>query len=348
MKTRARSETSRGEPIPSGATVLEVAAVAGVSPSTVSRILNGTARVSEEKRQAVERAIEELNFKPNLLAQSLKRGNSMTVGVLTQAVDSPFFNESLKGIEDGLAGTGYAPLIVSGHWNAKEEAERVGLLMARRVDGIIILTGHMTDEDIILFSHHVPIVATGHVFEAAERASAIRLNNEMGGYMATHHLLELGHRTIAHIAGIADHPDAVERLAGYRRALDEAGIPFDPDLVVQGDFRESGGVVGIAQLLERSRLFTAIFAANDQTAYGARLALYRKGIRVPEDVSLIGFDDLPASVYTTPPLTTVRQPVYEIGRMAARVLLDLIAGRPGSLQLPQLELVIRETTMRLR
>jgi LacI family transcriptional regulator len=335
------------DPIPSGATVIQVAEAAGVSPSTVSRILNGTARVSDEKRQAVEKAISDLNFKPNQLAQSLKRGLSMTIGVLTQAIDSPFFNETLRGIEDALTSSGYAPLIVSGHWNAREEAERIGLLMARRVDGIIILTGHLDDETIVRFSEHLPIVATGHEFEAP-RARAIRLDHVTGGYLATKHLIDLGHRRIAHIAGITAHLDAVDRLAGYRKALDEAGIPYEPRLVVQGDFREAGGVMAIAQLLERGEPFTAIFASNDQTAYGARLALYRKGIRVPDDVSLIGFDDLPASLYATPPLTTVRQPMYEVGRLSVDMLRALIAGKPTRFDLPELELVIRETTARPR
>ncbi len=331
------------DPFPSGATVVQVAEAAGVSPSTVSRILNGSARVSDEKRQAVEKAIFDLNFKPNQLAQSLKRGLSMTIGVLTQAIDSPFFNETLRGIEDALTSIGYAPLIVSGNWNAREEAERIGLLMARRVDGIIILTGHLDDDTIIRFSEHVPIVATGREFDAP-RARSIRLDQVAGGYLATRHLIDQGHRRIAHIAGITAHLDAVDRLAGYRKALEDAGIAYEPRLVVQGDFREAGGLMAIAQLLERGEPFTAVFAANDQTAYGARLALYRKGIRVPDDVSLIGFDDLPASLYTTPPLTTVRQPMHEIGRLLVDMLHALIANKPARFALPELKLVIRETT----
>lgn len=345
MKTTGK--TRKPDPIATGATVIEVAQVAGVSASTVSRILNGTARVSSDKRQAVEQAIAQLNFKPNVLAQSLKRGSSMTIGVLTQDLDSAFFNEGLKGVEDGLAGSGYATLVVSGHWNPREEAERLSLLLARRVDGVIILTGNLPDEQIVSFSEHVPIVATGHGC-VAERARAIKVDNVEGGYLATRHLIDLGHRHIAHIAGLANHSDANDRLAGYRRALDEAGLPFDSDLVVQGDFREPGGLLATQQLLERGKPFTAIFAANDQTAYGARLALYRRGIRVPDDVSLIGFDDLPSSLYMTPPLTTVRQPVYEMGRAASQTLLALMAHRDVEPAVPALEVVVRETTRRLR
>lgn len=348
MKTTAKTTRSKRDPsVPSGATLVEVAEAAGVSASTVSRILNGTARVSSDKRKAVEKAIADLNFTPNVLAQSLKRGQSMTIGVVTQALDSPFFNETLKGIEEGLAGSGYAALIVSGHWNPEEEAERVALLMARKVDGIIMVSGNIPDDQIVRFSEQVPIVATGHGCEA-ENARAIRVDNVWGGYRATRHLIELGHRQIAHIAGMPNLQDANDRLLGYKHALEDARIPFDEALVVQGDFRESGGMLCANQLLDRGVPFSAVFAANDQTAYGARLAFYRRGIRVPEDISLIGFDDLPGSLYTTPPLTTMRQPVYEIGHMAAGAVLGLITNKPFKLEQPQVELMIRETTRRLR
>ncbi|SEO66676.1 LacI family DNA-binding transcriptional regulator [Aquisalimonas asiatica] len=344
MKTSVRS---RRDEKASSPTVLEVAKVAGVSVSTVSRILNGTARVSEAKRQAVEDAIAALDFEPNALAQSLKRGRSMTVGVLTQDVSSSYFTETLKGVEHALTDTGYAPLIASGHWNAEEEAHRVRLLIARRVDGIIILSGNLTSAQITQYSGQVPVVATGHRIEAP-KAWAIELDNERGGVMATRHLLDLGHRRIAHIRGPEEHADAEQRFAGYRRALEEAGVQYDERLVVPGDFYETSGVLGVAELLARGAPFTAIFAANDQMAYGVRLALSRQGIRVPDDISLIGFDDLPGSLYTTPPLTTVRQPLFDMGRIAAGNLLRIIDGDPPEPFAPEVELVVRETTRRLR
>ncbi|WP_217351369.1 LacI family DNA-binding transcriptional regulator [Aquisalimonas sp. 2447] len=331
----------------SSPTVLEVAKIAGVSVSTVSRILNGTARVSEAKRQAVEDAISALDFEPNALAQSLKRGRSMTVGVLTQDVSSAYFTETLKGVESALTGTGYAPLIASGHWNAAEESHRVRLLIARRVDGIIILSGNLTEEQIGEYSRQVPVAATGHTVNAP-RAWAVELDNERGGYLATRHLLDLNHRQIAHVQGPEQHRDAVQRLAGYHRALSEAGIEADPRLVVEGDFYETSGVLAATELLNRGTPFTAIFAANDQMAYGIRLALSRRGIRVPEDISLIGFDDLPGSTYTTPPLTTVRQPLFDVGRLAARNLLHIIEGEAVESYTPEVELMVRETTRRLR
>lgn len=331
---------------PAAVTVLDVARAAGVSPSTVSRILNGTARVAADKRAAVEAAIAKLNFRPNLFARSLKTGTTMTVGIVTQDVESPFYGRAMKGIEEGLSGSGYAPIIVSGHWNAKEEAERVELLMARRIDGLIILTGHLSDEQVRAFALHQPVVATGRQVDGPQLRSC-QLDQEMGGYLATRHLINLGHRRIAHITGPQDHDDAQQRLAGYRRALQEAGLAADPALVVQGDFMESGGLMAMSRLIDSGESFTAVFAANDQSAYGARMALYRRGVRVPDDVSVVGFDDLPASAYLTPPLTTVRQPIYEVGLYAARTLLGLMGHPVEPITLPPMELVVRETTRRL-
>ncbi|MES2934911.1 MAG: LacI family DNA-binding transcriptional regulator, partial [Pseudomonadota bacterium] len=282
-------------PLELASTVHEVARAAGVSASTVSRFLNGTAKVSEAKRKTIEGAIERLNYKPNMLAQGLKRGSSKTIGILTQSLTSAFFNEALIGVEDALIGTGYAPLIVSGHWHAREEADKIELLIARRVDGIVILTGDMTDQQILDFSSRVPIVATGRHIQG-RHAFGFSFDNFQAAKNACEYLIELGHRRIAFIAGLEGHKDAQARLAGYLAALEAHDIAHDPALVVPGDFLESGGLLAVNQLLSAGQRFSAIFAANDQTAYGARLALYRRGIRVPEDVSIVGFDDLPGSM----------------------------------------------------
>lgn len=344
--SRPVAATSDLDNPPSTITVLDVAREAGVSPSTVSRILNGTARVTSDKRQAVEEAIRKLDFRPNLFARSLKTGTTMTVGILTQDVESPFYGRAMKGIEEGLAGTGYAPIIVSGHWNAAEEAERVRLLMARRIDGLVILTGHLDDRQIAEFARHQPIVVTGRQLDAPQ-VRAFAFDQEGGGYLATRHLLTLGHRSIAHIAGPADHTDATDRRAGYERALREAGVPLRPELVVQGDFMESGGLLAMNRLLDSAQPFTAVFAANDQTAFGARMAMYRRGVRVPDDVSLLGVDDLPGAAYATPPMTTVHQPLYEMGLAAAQALLGMLGHHVVQTPVPPLELVVRETTRRI-
>jgi LacI family transcriptional regulator len=332
---------------PPTVTLEEVARRAGVSPSTVSRILNGTARVRDSKRRAVERAIADLNYHPNVMARGLAGGRSMSVGVITQDIASPFYNETLKGIEDSLAVAGYAPLFVSGHWNKAKETERMTLLAARRVDGVIVLTGSIDDAALLGYAQRLPLVITGRNLQGPHVVS-IQLANEQAAFDATWYLIELGHTRIAHIAGPPSHFDAQERLAGYRRALTQAKLPVDDRLVAVGDFNEATGLLALNQLLETRVSFTALFVANDQMAYGARLALYRKGIRVPEDVSLIGFDDLPASLYTTPPLTTVRQPAYDIGMAAGGAMVRMIQGQEVSLPELPLQIVVRESTQRLR
>ena len=328
-------------------TLMDVARKAGVSPSTVSRILNGTARVSEDKRLAVLAAIAQMNFAPNQMAQGLKKGRSNTIGIVVQDISSPFFDETLRGVDDGLKHTGYASVIVSGHWNADEEADRIRLLLARKVDGIILLSGRMSDQTVLNFSSQRPIVSTGRALHTRS-ALGFKLDNEAGAHMAVHHLIELGHRKIAFISGPSNNIDAAERLAGYTRALNEAGIAFDPQLVVEGNYHEASGMLAMNHLFDSQQQFSAVFAANDLSAYGARLALYRKGIRVPDDISLVGFDDLPGSSFTTPPLTTIRQPLYDIGRIATHALLRLINGETVQGDVPPLELIVRETTRRLR
>ena len=328
-------------------TVTDVAREAGVSVSTVSRIVNGTARVTDAKRQAVETAIARTGFHPNLHARSLKLGTSMTIGMLAQDIESPFFTRVIRGIEEGLEGSGYTPIIVSGHWNQKEEIERLGLLMARRVDGLVILNGELTDAQVLEISNRQPVVSTGRRLEG-RNIKSLQLDNEHGGYIATHHLLSMGHRSIAHISGPSDHEDAIDRYTGFVRAHQEFGLEVDTDLVFQGNFLEAGGVLAMTRLLDSGKTFSAVFAANDQSAMGARMVMYRRGIRVPEDVSLIGFDDIPVTAYLTPPLTTVRQPFFDIGLYLARALLSMLGRKVDvAASVPVMELISRETVKRL-
>jgi LacI family transcriptional regulator len=331
---------------PAMVTVHEVARIAGVSAATVSRFLNGTAKVSDEKRQAIESVIEKLNYKPNVLARNLKSGSSRTIGVLTQSLVSGYFSEAMAGIDDALQGTGYAPLIVSGHWHADEEAERIELLIARRVDGLVILSGKLKDAQILELAQQVPIVAFGRSL-AGPQAFGFCLDNYRGACDAVEHLVNQGHRNIAFINGPGDHQDALARLAGYRDTLARHQIQENPQLVVGGDFSESGGLLAVERLLESGQRFSSIFAANDLTAYGARLALYRRGIRVPEDISVVGFDDLHSSMYTTPPLTTVRQPLFDVGRSLGDAILRMIGRQPLDIEVPQLSLVVRESVRRV-
>ncbi|MFN4116403.1 MAG: LacI family DNA-binding transcriptional regulator [Inhella sp.] len=338
MRKNSRSAAGSGK-----VTLGMVAEACGVSPSTVSRILNGTAIVSEEKRAAVDRAIAELGFVPNPIARGLAGGRTMSVGVITQVIDSPFYGVALRGIEEELDPLGYSPLFVSGHWNAEHEKRCFETLMARRVDGLIILTGRLSNATLKAIAKQIPTVITGRELKAPNLFS-LDFDNYQGARLATEHLLERGHRDIAHIAGDPLHPDAIERLRGYRDALEVAGVPFRESLVLPGMYFEESGREMVERLLASGQRFTAIFAANDQMAFGAAVALHARGLRVPDDVSLVGFDDLAPAAHVVPPLTTVHQAGRELGRAAARALLALLNGTEPKEVLPAPQLIVRAST----
>ncbi len=335
------------DPPDSKITLGMVAAACGVSPSTVSRILNGTAVVSQEKRESVHRAIAYLGFVPNPIARGLAGGRTMSVGVVTQAIASPFYGLALSGIEQELSRAGYGSLFVSGNWNADQEGRCIDILRSRRVDGIIVLTGQLSDESLRNLSRNMPVVVTGRELMAPSLYS-LDFNNFEGARLATDHLLGLGHRRIAFIAGDPVHPDATERFRGYRAALKAAGISFNPALVLPGKYHEESGMLAVERLIESGEPFTAIFAANDQMAFGAALTLHKHGLHVPNDVSLVGLDDLAGAAHSIPPLTTIHQAANELGRLAASSLLDLLAGKTPTATLPEPRLVVRSSTLALQ
>jgi len=340
MATRQRNGSNKGS---TPVTLGMVAKAAGVSPSTVSRILNGTAAVDAAKKQAVDEAIKRLGYVPNPVARGLAGGRTLSVGVVTQSIDSPFYGGALRGIEDQLDHAGYNALFVSGHWNAEQEARCVDNLRARRVDGIIVLTGRLSDAALRACAKALPMVVTGRALKAPNLCS-IDFDNFEGARLATHHLLALGHRRIAFIAGDPRHVDAIERLRGYRAALEAAGLAFEPELVVPGMFQEEGGRTAVEQLLDSRQPFTAIVAANDQMALGACLGLHRHALHVPQDVSVVGFDDLPFARYMLPPLTTVQHPAYELGQLAGTAMLKLLRGEKPELVVPRPRVIVREST----
>ena len=323
-----------------------VAKEAGVSPATVSRILNGSAVVSPIRKKSVDDAIVKLGFVPNPVARGLAGGRTFSIGVITQSLDSPFYGLTLRGIEEKLLPLGFSPLFVSGQWNADVETRCMNVLLSRRVDGIIVLTGRLTDNSLKNYAKSLPIVVTGRALDAHGLYS-LNYDNVEGARLATQHLIDLGHRQIAFIGGVPQHPDAVERFKGYCDALKVANIPFDQSLVAEGGFHEGGGMQAVIELIASRKRFTAIFAANDQMAFGAALGLSRHSMRVPEDVSLIGYDDLASSMYANPPLSSVHQSAYELGEIAADVMLRMLGGDRPETQLPQPRLVLRESCRRM-
>ncbi len=320
-----------------------VAKEAGVSSSTVSRILNGTARVRESKTRAVQTAIAKLQFLPNPVAQSLARGKSKSIGVVTQAIASPFYAEALAAVEASLLGANYLPLFVSGHWREADERRCIDHLLSRRVEGIILLTSCLPDQELVMLSRRVPLILTGRQVKT-ERIVSMDYDNTHSAQLATDYLIGQGHRRIAFISGPEHRADALQRLNGYKAALAARKIPFVAKWVVAGDYYDAGGYAAMNRLLDAGGDFTAVFAANDQSAYGALLALYKRGLMVPRDFSLVGFDDLPTSAFTIPPLTTVHRSIDEVGHAAAKAMIDLVEGRIPVIKLSSVTLAIREST----
>lgn len=329
--------------MPKPPTIHDIAKAANVSPSTVSRVLTGSTPVTPHKRAAVLAAIDALQFKPNLVARGLARGQSMAIGVLTQSMSSLFFGELAQGIDAHLRGGAYHPVYATGQWQLDEEMEALHLLLERQVDGLIILSGGMPDNAIRAVAAQMPLIVVTRSIPGLE-AQCLPTENYQGAYQATRYLIELGHRRIAHITGLMTIPDAVERYNGYCQALHDAGLEIDERLISEGAFTEESGVQAAEVLLQRDVSMTAIFAGNDQMAYGARLTLYRHGLQVPDDISLVGFDNLLSSAYATPPLTTVRQHMYEAGVAAAEGILRLLADQKPNLPRFAPDLVIRAST----
>lgn len=332
---------------PHRVTLEDVARMAGVSTATVSRHLSGTHRVADDKARAIAHSIQRLNYHPNLVARGLAKGRTMTVGVLTQEISSSFFNEAMRGVEDGLLGHHYDAIFVSGHWEPADEAQRLASLIGRRVDGVILILAGLDDKVLAHHAARLPVVLMGRRSSAA-RVHSLAFDHYQGACQAMQHLVDQGHRRIAFIGGPPGREDAEDRLRAYRDVLQRAGVAFDERLTAPGHYVESGGVSAMNLLLDRGLPFSAVFAANDDSAYGAMLALHRRGLRVPDDISLVGYDDLPHSAFSLPPLSSVRQPLRELGRDAANAVVALIEGRKPPRSAPaRLELVVRESTRAL-
>lgn len=326
-------------------TIQDIADEANVSISTVSRVLNGTVPVHQDKQDAVLSAVARLDYRPNVFAQGLASGQSLTIGVLTQEISSPFYDEILHGILNRLRDTVYSPLVADGHWQAEKEYKAIEALLSRRVDGLIAISPINEDAYLQRVAAECPLVLFGRDIPSIY---TINTKDFEGGYAATKHLIDLGHRRIAHIMGILSHEDAARRHDGYKQALQDAGLPIDDTLLVEGDFTEPSGMRAIETLLTSGQTFTALFASNDQMAYGARLALFRRGLSVPDDISIVGYDNQHGSAYTIPPLTTMRQPAGKIGELAADTILRLIKGEQVESVKLTADLIIRESTADLR
>ena len=325
-------------------TIREVAARAGVSHQTVSRVINGYERVTPETRERVETAITELGYQPNAIARSMAQGRTHTLACIAPNLTDFTFANIIEGAETEARSQGYFLLTASAPDEDSFALLIDQLLGSRRAEGLLVITPYI-DHRHSKLHHDVPIVFVG-ADPHEEGTSLVTLDDTAAGFLATQHLVQLGHQRIAHIIGPQVEDCARNRLEGYRTALRTAGISTDPRLVVEGDWSATSGYRAISRLLSQDVPFSAIFAQNDRMAIGAIQALRENGMRVPEAVSVIGFDDMPLATYFDPPLTTIKQDTFLMGFEAARLLVRLIEhpeGEKTSIYLPG-ELVIRHST----
>jgi len=305
------------------ATIKDVAALAGISYTTVSHVLNKTRPVSDEVRIKVEAAIVQLDYVPSAVARSLKARATSTIGLLIPDGTNPYFAELARGIEDYCERNGYCVILCNSDDNPEKQRSYLRVLLEKRVDGLIVSSVGGERGLAGLAEVRAPMVIVDRDLEGIT-ADLVRIDHELGAYLATRHLLDLGHRHIACICGPAQTSVAQMRLAGYHRAMREARIEVEEGWVVESDFASPGGYHAAVVLLQDNPP-TAIFAGNDLIGIGALRAAAERGVRVPDDLSVIGFDDIEMSRYVYPALTTVGQSILQLGEMAAEVLLRRIA-----------------------
>jgi LacI family transcriptional regulator len=304
----------------------QVAQLAGVSATTVSHALNGRRPVSAEARRRIMDAIEQLGYRPNVLARGLRAGRSLTVGLVIPDITNPFYPMLARGVQDVLGPAGYDEIITN--TNGVRDLERAALdkMISRQVDGVAFAVFHTHADDLRpVIDARIPVVRLGGR-RAQPGVDLIHSDDEGGARAAVHHLLHNGYRRIAFICGPAAEGPAAERVAGYQAALAEAGIAPQRSMVVHTDFSRAGGAHGVEKLIRQRKRPDAVLCANDMMAIGALDAARERGLAVPDELAVMGFDDIEAASLVTPQLTTIANPAREIGVACARLLLDRING----------------------
>ena len=305
-------------------TIRDVAKRAGVAPITVSRVINNSGYVSAGTRARVEEAIEALQYVPNTLAQSFRFKRTNTLALVLSDITNPFWTTVTRGAEDAASEYDFNLILGNSDEDPQKLKRYIDLLLQRQVDGIMLVPVSTRPEELgVIERQNVPLVVLDRVIPGA-RVDTVRGDSEGGAFNATRYLIELGHRQIACLSG----PEAIstgrQRVQGYVRALEEAGLPVEPALILYGEFNFKSGYERTRYLLATQERPTAWFAANNFIAVGVLRALYEQGVRVPEDAAVIGFDDLPPSMLINPFLTVVTQPAYELGYRAVEALLEHI------------------------
>jgi DNA-binding LacI/PurR family transcriptional regulator len=327
-------------------TIYEIAKHVGVSPATVSRALSGKGYVRKELREKILQVAKEMDYHPNTLARSLVTGQSFIIGLVLPDITNPFFPAIARGVEDVAHRNGYNVILCNTDGSARKEADYLGLLRSKRVDGVIFTTSQVATRHVRqLVDSDIPVVLADRRMNVD--CDFVVVDSIEGAYKATSHLIGLGHSAIGLITGPQKVTTSAERIEGYSRALRDRHIAMRDELICEGDYKENSGYRHTKKLLGLSSRPTAIFACNDLMAMGALAALEEKGIRVPEEVAVVGYDDIPFASVIRPRLTTVVQPKYEIGSIACEILLERMKDRDKPRQEVFLKpnLMIRESSV---
>jgi LacI family transcriptional regulator, repressor for deo operon, udp, cdd, tsx, nupC, and nupG len=329
------------------ARIQDVAKLADVSTATVSRALATPERVSPEARARVLEAIAKTGYVPNPAARTLRSQKTYMVLVVLPDLSNTFFSKILRGIEETLFEAGYGMIISDLDGSPEKEAHFAAFTAAGRVDGAILLNGHLFGQSREGEGQpariKIPLVAVCEAIPGAD-IPQIEIDNRAAAYGMTQHLASLGHRSIAYVSGPASNILERERFQGFKDGLETAGLPFDPALVLPGDYTIEAGVRAGQDLVARSTRPTAVFCTSDEMAIGLMRTLFSAGLRVPEDISVAGFDDIEFAAVAEPPLTTIHQPRRELGQAAASALIELLQGRPSPKRIRlETELVIRDS-----
>jgi LacI family transcriptional regulator len=331
--------------------IRDVAKRAGVAPITVSRCINNSGYCSAETRLRVEEAISALGFVPNRLASGLRSKRTNTLALVLTDITNPFFTTIARGVEDVASQAGYTVIFCNTDESVAKEKMYLQMLLEKRVDGLLLVPAQTGDDSIALFNKHATplVILDRRVMNL--KADVVRCDSEGGAYQLTRLLLSLGHRDIAILNGPQGVSTAEDRLTGYRRALAEADIPSAQDREFYGAFTQESGAELTRKALSGAKKPTALFAANNFIAFGALRTLQELSFRVPEDMALVGFDDLPPALVTFPFLTVAAQPAYEMGQKAMEVLLNKL-GNATSDQYQEVvlpaEIIVRESSGSVR
>ncbi len=328
-------------------TLKDVAREAGVSHMTVSRVINNKQGILQETREKVLRAVEKLDYKPNNVARSLVNRKTRLIGVLVPDIDNPFFSCMVKSTERIASEWNYTVMLGDTGGEIGNEQEYMEIMLGNMVEGVILVTPRMLDTSICKYSCQIPLVLVDRSLEDGDILQ-IWADNRIGASRAADYLIELGHRRIGFISGPANVQDSIRREQGYRDALERHGIPFNSSLVVRGDFLLESGYGSLDHFLSLHPPPTAIFSSNDIMAFGLIKRARERGMAVPDDLSIVGFDNIPFSALIDPPLTTIDHPMLEMGRRAIQLLLSEIYSEEIDKRRIQLEntLVVRDSVVK--